>query len=169
MRDLAGCGNRLYSERASRAVRRTRVTGGEIVERPQWPAMNALLEELRESVGNLAKTRQQAAEVTGTAWSPDRMIKAVVGPRGQLVDLDIDPRVFRTPNSKALSASILSTVRAAVEDANRKTREIMEKAMPKDRDGLVPRTDVDTMMNTHDADLARVLRDQEGEDRGFLS
>lgn len=106
---------------------------GWVMERPQWSAIRGVIDDLQHTLDNAAQTRQQMLEITGTAWSDDRMIKAVVGPRGQLVELDIDPRVYRTPNSKALSASILATVRAAVEDANRKTREIMDRVMPKDR------------------------------------
>jgi DNA-binding protein YbaB len=138
------------------------------MERPQWSAIRAVIGDLHETLDNAAKTRQQVLEITGTAWSDDRLVKAVVGPRGQLIELEIDPRVFRTPNSKALSASILSTVRAAVEDANQKTREIVNKAMPKDRGlGLLGATDFDQMMSSHDADLPRVLKKEDG--LGYVS
>jgi len=133
------------------------------VERPQWSAIRDVIDDLQQTLKNAAQTRQQILEITGTAWSADRLIKAVVGPRGQLLELEIDPRVFRNPNSKALAASILSTVRAAVEDANRKTKEILDKAMPKDRGlGLIGATDFDTLLTSHDADLPRVLKKEEG-------
>jgi DNA-binding protein YbaB len=123
------------------------------MERPQWSAIRAVVGDLHQTLDNVAQTRQQVLQITGTAWSDDRLVKAVVGPRGQLIELEIDPRVFRTPNSKALSASILSTVRAAVEDANKKTREIIDKAMPK--------SSFDRMMSSHDADLAQVLKEDD--------
>jgi DNA-binding protein YbaB len=133
------------------------------MERPQWSAIHGVLEELNKSLDNAAQTRQKIVEITGTAWSEDRLIKAVVGPRGQLVDLDIDPRVYRTPNSKALSATILSTVRAAVEDASRQTREILAKAVPSGKGlGVSNKTTIERMMDSHDADLPSVLR--EGDD-----
>jgi DNA-binding protein YbaB len=138
------------------------------MERPQWSAIRAVIGDLHQTLDNAAQTRQQVLEITGTAWSDDRLVKAVVGPRGQLIELEIDPRVFRTPNSKALSASILSTVRAAVEDANQKTREIVDKAMPKDRGlGLIGASDFDQMMSSHDADLPRVLMKEDG--LGYVS
>ncbi|MDT5028752.1 MAG: hypothetical protein QOE61_5178 [Micromonosporaceae bacterium] len=138
------------------------------MERPQWSAIRAVIGDLHQTLDNAAQTRQQVLEITGTAWSDDRLVKAVVGPRGQLIELEIDPRVFRTPNSKALSASILSTVRAAVEDANQKTREIVDKAMPKDRGlGLMGATGFDQMMSSHDADLPRVLKKEDG--LGYVS
>jgi hypothetical protein len=59
-------------------------------------------------------------------------------------------------------------VRAAVEDANQKTREIVDKAMPKDRGlGLIGASDFDQMMSSHDADLPRVLKKEDG--LGYVS
>ncbi|GAB3161175.1 hypothetical protein GCM10027290_68010 [Micromonospora sonneratiae] len=137
------------------------------MERPQWSAVRDVLRELNKSLENVTETRQKVLEVTGTAWSEDRMVKVTVGPRGQLTDLDIDPRVFRTPNSKALSASILSTVRAAVEDANRKTREILDKAVPKGRElGLGGETELDRMLDSHDSELPQVLKKEDS--RGYI-
>lgn len=140
------------------------------MERPQWSALRGVIDDMQHALENAAQTRQKILEITGTAWSDDRMVKAVVGPRGQLVELEIDPRVYRTPNSKALAATILSTVRAAVEDVNKQTREIMDKVMPKDRGlGLVGKTDFDVMMEHHDADLPQALKKNEENGRGYVS
>ncbi|MGN9913739.1 YbaB/EbfC family nucleoid-associated protein [Phytohabitans sp. LJ34] len=139
------------------------------MERPQWSAIRGVIDDLQQTIENAAQTRQQIMEITGTAWSDDRLIKAVVGPRGQLIELEIDPRVYRTPNSKALAASIMSTVRAAVEDANKQTKEIVEKVMPKDRGmGLIGKTDFDVLMESHDADLPKALKKNEEDGHGFL-
>lgn len=139
------------------------------MERPQWSAIRGVIDDLQQTIENAAQTRQQIMEITGTAWSEDRLVKAVVGPRGQLIELEIDPRVYRTPNSKALAASIMSTVRAAVEDANKQTKEIVEKVMPKDRGlGLIGKTDFDVLMESHDADLPKALKKNEEDGHGFL-
>ena len=62
---------------------------------------------------------------------------------------------------------ILATVRAAVEDANRQTREILERALPRDKGlGLTTETEFDRMMNSHDAELPNVLKKED--DVGFL-
>ena len=137
------------------------------MERPQWSAIRAVLADLNSSLDGAARTRQQILEIRGVAWSEDGLIKATVGPRGQLIDLEINPRVYRTPNSSALSAVILATVRAAVEDANRQTREILERALPRDKGlGLTTETEFDRMMNSHDAELPNVLKKED--DVGFL-
>jgi DNA-binding protein YbaB len=142
------------------------------VERPQWSALQGVIQDLSRSLDNIEETRQQILEVTGTAWSDDRLLKATVGPRGQLIDLDIDPRVFRNPNSKALSASIIATVRAAVEDVNGKTRKLVEKALPDDRGlglgvGHDGETAMDRMLSSHDSELPTILKKEDG--HGYVS
>lgn len=131
-------------------------------ERPNWSAIGSMINDLRHTLDNVGQTQRQVLAVTGTAWSEDRLVKAVVGPRGQLLELEIDPRIYRTPNSTALAASILSTVRAAVDDANTKTKEIIERALPRDRGlGLGP-TDVDRMLERHDSDLPALYTKEDG-------
>jgi DNA-binding protein YbaB len=109
-----------------------------------------MLGDLQQTIGNLGEMQQRALAVTGTAWSSDRLVKAVVGPRGQLVDLEIDPRVYRNPNSKALAALIVATVREAVEEAAGKVKEIYQESIPADLRG--GEMDLDKLVTTHDTD-----------------
>src|SRR5215475_488654 len=90
-------------------IRARRCTGGYVMDqpawgsadRPNWSAIGDMIGELRRAMGGLNESQREMLKVTGSGWSPDRTIKAVVGPRGQLLELEIDPRVFRKPNSKA--------------------------------------------------------------------
>lgn len=135
----------------------------ETPELPSRSALHGMLDDLRTSMENMRKTQEKVFEVRGTAWSDDRLIKAVVGPRGQLIELDIDPRVYRRPNSKALSASIVATVRQATDDAMRKSQEIMDENTPTDmRLDKAGGLDIRRLMRTHDADLK--LDPEEGDD-----
>jgi DNA-binding protein YbaB len=70
--------------------------------------------------------------VTGVSWSDDRMVKVVVGPRGQLVDLEIDPRVFRRPDAAELRAKILGAANDAVRKVTEQVQEIMSEQLPPD-------------------------------------
>ncbi len=126
-------------------------------------ALLGVIRELRQTVGDAAETQRKVLTVTGTATSPDGLVTVVVGPRGQLVDLRIDPRVYRKPNAGALAATILATARAAVEQATEQTREIVDSRLP-DIGGLVPPGverpfDVRSLMRHHDGDLKRALDD----------
>jgi DNA-binding protein YbaB len=114
-----------------------------------------MLGDLRRATAELPDLQRRMLAVTGVAWSDDRMIKAVVGPRGHLLELEIDPRVLRKPNSKALSASIVQTVKWAIEDAGRQSRELLEGSLPQD---LRPATrlggtDLTTFVSSHDQDV----------------
>jgi DNA-binding protein YbaB len=125
-------------------------------QRPNWGAVESMIGDLRRSIGNIGTVQRRLMQVTGEAWSDDRLIKAVVGPRGQLLDLEIDPRIYRTPNSKALAASIIATVRAAVENVLREGSEILDENLPKDSSfGLDIESPTMRMARQHDADVIR--------------
>jgi len=98
--------------------------------RPEWAMFGELLGELRRSMDELPEAQKRLTRLTGTAWSPDRMVKAVVGPRGQLVELELDPRLYRRPNSTALAATIVATVQEAVADVMRRSNEIIDDLAP---------------------------------------
>ncbi|GAA0479038.1 hypothetical protein Aca07nite_68370 [Actinoplanes capillaceus] len=128
--------------------------------RPDWGVLRGMMADLQKATKSLPDLQRRMLEVTGTAWSPDGMIKAVVGPRGHLLELDIDPRVLRQPNSKALSASIVQTVRAAVENAGEQSRELLSGSLPGDLRAIGD-TDMTTFVGSHDADVRLRSEDRE--------
>ncbi|MFI1995572.1 YbaB/EbfC family nucleoid-associated protein [Actinoplanes sp. NPDC020271] len=122
-------------------------------------ALLSVIRELRQTVGEAGETQRRVLAVTGTANSPDGLITVTVGPRGQLIDLRIDPRVYRQPNAGALAATILATSRAAVEQAAERTREIVDERMPA-VDGFLPPDaekpfGVRGLLRRHDSELKR--------------
>lgn len=142
-----------------RSLRPTRPDG-----RPNWGALESMFSDLREQMKRTTEIQNKILEVTGTGWSDDRMIKAVVGPRGQLMELEIDPRVYRRPNSKALALSIVETTKRAVQQAATKTQEILEADIPADmRVQKIGGVDAKEFALKHDADLPKHL-DQEEDD-----
>ncbi|MFF5264788.1 YbaB/EbfC family nucleoid-associated protein [Actinomadura viridis] len=52
------------------------------------------------------------------ATSPDGLIKVSAVATGQVVDLEISPRVYRNTNSKGLARSILDTLNSAISGAS---------------------------------------------------
>jgi DNA-binding protein YbaB len=130
-----------------------------IVEHPDGSAILDLIDDLNRALHNAEQTQRKIVEVTGTAWSPDRLIKAVVGPRGQLVELEFDARACRRQSSD-LAALIVATVRAAAEQAMSRTQEIIEQSLPGSGDfwqgagGDGPHAA--GLAYIHDADLKRV-------------
>jgi DNA-binding protein YbaB len=130
-------------------------------------AIHKMVEDLRKSFNEVKDAQGEISRVTGTAWSDDHLIKVVVGPRGQLVDLEIDPRAVRRTNTEALAATILATARAAAEAAFGRTRGLVERDMPDMRAALG--TDLPGSANLarsmfgHDADLVQAARKDDHE------
>ena len=136
-------------------------------DRPDWSAVSSMAKDLQTAIGDAERAQSEALRVTGTAWSTDGLIKAVVGPRGHLLELELDPRVYRTPNSKALAATILSTVRAATDDALAQTGEILDRTVPADLRARARgngRVDLWRMGRMHDADVRDEVRQKEEND-----
>lgn len=128
--------------------------------RPNWSAIESVVGDLHKSLDNMGDMHRKLMRVTGTAWSSDRLVKAVVGPRGQLVELEIDPRVYRQPNSKALAAKIVATVHSAVDDVLRQTSEILDENLPSDRGlgfGLSLDNPAVRLARRHDADVLKEM------------
>jgi DNA-binding protein YbaB len=126
----------------------------ELPGRPDLTELKGLLSGLEETVAGMAQAQRKIARLTGEAWSKDGMVHAVVGPRGHLVELDLDPRVFRRPDSAHLSAEIVATVRDAIASVSAKARDLMDRAVPAD---LRPKEyagfDLMETFGMHDADV----------------
>jgi hypothetical protein len=128
------------------------------MDRPNWGVLEEMFADVQRAWSGIGETQRRMLELTGVAWSDDRMIKAVVGPRGHLIELDIDPRIFRKPNSKALSAAIVATTRRAVEDVARQTKEILEENVPSDLRRMVDgQTGLGKLLHSHDAQVREEL------------
>jgi len=124
------------------------------MERPDWSTLYTMVDDLKRTVGTLGETQRKMMTVTGVGWSADRLVKATVGARGQLTDLQIDPRVFRNPDSAALAESILTAARAAVDDANAQAMAVVDATVPADlRRGPFGGADsLQALITRHDAD-----------------
>lgn len=126
------------------------------MDRPDFAGLQAVVDDLRKAVGSLGDAQRRIMRVTGTGHSPDRLVKATVGPRGQLVDLDIDPRVFRQPDSRGLADAILAASRAAVENANARTMSVVDETIPENlrRGPFGGEDSLADLVGRHDADVA---------------
>ena len=97
---------------------------------PSPDTIRGIVSDLQKALANASRTRERMLDLSGTAWSDDGMVKVTVGPRGQLVDIDIDPRVFRKPDSQALRASILAANHAAVQQVLAEIEQLMLEQLP---------------------------------------
>jgi DNA-binding protein YbaB len=78
----------------------------------------------------LPALHEKARTLQVTEKSPDGLIAATVGARGDLVRLDIDPRVYRRPDSRHLADTITATVHRAAATAREQVVEIFSPLIP---------------------------------------
>lgn len=76
--------------------------------------------------------QERLSRMAVTAESPDGLVRATVGARGQLVDLRLDRDVYRRTDPDELSRLILSTVEQAVAKTTGQVREMVGEYLPAD-------------------------------------
>ncbi|MGI5151715.1 YbaB/EbfC family nucleoid-associated protein [Plantactinospora sp. CA-294935] len=81
--------------------------------------LSARLAEYSRLTEDLLAMREGIDQIRVTAYSPDGLVTVTVGGRGELVDLELDPRIFREPDATALAGSIAGTIRDAADAAAR--------------------------------------------------
>jgi DNA-binding protein YbaB len=92
------------------------------------------LAEYRQLAERIRVLRDGVGRITATATSPDGLISATVGGRGELVDLTLDPRVYRDPDAAGLAAAIAETIRTAAGQAEQEATRLTEELV-RGRDG----------------------------------
>src|SRR5262245_17783648 len=99
--------------------------------RPEWQAhIDEMLGQYRQLRDNLGRMQREMSELTATADSPDGAVRVTVGPKGDLVKLEINPRAHRALDSVTLAETIVATTRQAAAKAAERLREIVEPNLP---------------------------------------
>ena len=88
------------------------------------------LAEYRRLADRIRSLQDAVNRIQATAYSPDGLICAVVGGRGELLDFTLDARVYRDPDATALAEAIAETIRDAArqaeQEAGRLTAELAQ-------------------------------------------
>ncbi|WP_433247198.1 YbaB/EbfC family nucleoid-associated protein [Streptosporangium sp. CA-135522] len=99
--------------------------------------MRAYADELRTTFMRLqdeaSAVHEEARAIQVTEKSPDGLISVTVGARGDLIRLDIDPRIYRKPDARQLADSIADTVHRAAAKAQERVIELFEPLIPGDQ------------------------------------
>lgn len=96
----------------------------------QWD-MRAEYERMAEDVRSM---RARLGEIRAAAESADGLISAVVGGSGELLELRLDPRIYRTTDSAALARAITDTLHRAGQCARDQGLAIAARFLPDDTD-----------------------------------
>lgn len=76
--------------------------------------------------------QRRLAELQVSADSEDGLIRATVGPRGQLLDLRLDRRIYRDMDAAELGRRIVATVDKAASKAATEVEQLMAGYLPAD-------------------------------------
>jgi len=80
-------------------------------------AGNSLLGQLEQADRKLRRYQSISKDTTGTAQSSDGLIDVTVGLYGDVRELVIDPRVYRSPDASALADALREVINEAVDNA----------------------------------------------------
>ncbi|MER6512021.1 YbaB/EbfC family nucleoid-associated protein [Nonomuraea sp. NPDC048881] len=106
------------------------------MDSPDVAGMRAYGDELRDMFRQIQdvgmELHQQAKAVQVTETSKDGLVSVTVGSRGELIRLDLDPRIYRRPDARQLADTIAETTRLAAERAQERVTEIFEPVIPRE-------------------------------------
>lgn len=132
---------------------------------PQINALRELASNLRTQFEGMVERgpdlARQAREVTGSATSSDGLITATVDARGQLLQLDIDPRIYRRPDSRELADTIVDTVKTAADHAQEQVLDVFEPMVSKDRMRSALSQDSESVVEDMKTQMGQIGRDYE--------
>ncbi|MDQ4038113.1 MAG: YbaB/EbfC family nucleoid-associated protein [Actinomycetota bacterium] len=126
------------------------------IDRSDIAGMRAYADELQGRLQKLTtegpEIHHRARAVQVTEKSPDGFISVTVGARGELIRLDLDPRIYRRPDSRQLADEITNAIKAAGAKAQEQVLDLFEP--------LIPREELQLHM---DGDLEGVLERMAGQ------
>jgi DNA-binding protein YbaB len=116
-------------------------------------------ERLRSGMDEL---QRKLAAFQVTAESDDGFVRATVGPRGQLVKLVLDARVYRERDAEALAATITATVQQATAKSVEQVQQLVAGYLPAGSGAVdfLKDNNFASLMRRHDA----ALREEAGRD-----
>jgi len=92
-----------------------------------------LQERLHRMMADGPRLAEQARAVQVTETSDDGLVSVTVGPRGELVRLDLDPRIYRRPDSRQLADTITATVQRATKAAEEQVVQVLSPVVDEDQ------------------------------------
>ncbi|MEW2383133.1 YbaB/EbfC family nucleoid-associated protein [Micromonospora sp. NPDC047707] len=137
------------------------MTLGENADRDANRALRARFDEvygqyqrLRSGVDDL---QRKLAELRVTERSDDGRVTVVVGARGDLVSVDLDPAIYRDRDAKGLARTITETAQRAAAAAGKATRDLTAGYLPEDTGaaGFLRTGDLSALLGRADAALHR--------------
>lgn len=94
--------------------------------------------EYERMAADVRSLRARLGEIRAGAESDDGLITAVAGGSGQLLELRLDPRIYRAPDSAGLARAITDTVNLAARRARQQGKAIAASFLCDDTESADP-------------------------------
>lgn len=91
-------------------------------------------EDYQRLVDDVRSAQRAIGSLRGTADSGDGLISVVVDVHGSVLELDLSPRIYRTPDSERLAAAIIDTIEQARQDVRSRAVDELAPWLPEDTD-----------------------------------
>jgi DNA-binding protein YbaB len=99
--------------------------------RPEWQAhIDELLDRYRQKRHQLRDAQQAVGAASATVTTEDEMITVTVGPRGRLLGLEFNPRVYRRMGPSELAAAVLAAAGEASSQVDGQVRAALAPLRP---------------------------------------
>ncbi len=96
--------------------------------------MMKMMGKMKEIQARMKEAQENVGKITATGESGGGMVKATVNGKRQLLQLDIDPVLFKPEDKSVLEDLVVAAVNKAAEEAEVKAKEEMKKST----EGLLP-------------------------------
>jgi len=105
--------------------------------------------------------QRRLAEMRVSADSDDGLIRATVGPRGQLLDLRLDRRIYRDMDAGELGRKIVATVERATAQTSEQVEQLVAGYLPADSGPMryIRDNDFGSLLRRQDA----IMREADGD------
>ncbi|MEV8440690.1 YbaB/EbfC family nucleoid-associated protein [Actinosynnema sp. NPDC051121] len=101
-------------------------------------SMTGRLAEYARLADSIRSMRDGITDVRGSASSDDGLVSAVVGGRGELLELELDPRIYREQDVITLAETIVATVAEAAAESEREAARFAAQLMPRHQGDVDP-------------------------------
>ena len=113
--------------------------------------VDELMGEFQRLRAGADELQQKIKAVSVTARSDDKYVTVTVNARGELMELELDPRIYRRPDSKALADTITATLRRASAEAADRVAELCKPLLPESEVRAHLNQDIDGMFRRIDS------------------
>jgi DNA-binding protein YbaB len=86
----------------------------------------ARMEAIRDGYADM---RRRLLEVRASATSADGLVTVEVGPQGRVLRIDLDPRIYRRPDSRLLAETITETIQLAAAEAAERLSDVFRPVL----------------------------------------